>query len=133
MDKRRKWISVLLEEGLQVGVLHPGDILSHATPAVLATDLPPMLVASVLQAGLDGDGFNPDVVVHTLGTEALAEHLPLPVLWTCIQDAASVIIGEHPLEQRIKKSDTAEHDVHDVLAPSAVEAIDMPDIEVLEE
>ena len=94
MDKRRKWIAVLLEEGLRLGVLSPADVLRHMTPAVLATDLPSALVASILQAGLDASGFEPDTVVNTLGAEALAEHLPVPLLWACLNEAAGVIIKE---------------------------------------
>jgi len=128
MDKRRKWICVLIEEGLQVGVLGPEDVLRHTTPSVLATDLPPELVASVLQAGLDGDSFSPELVVKTLGAERIAEHLPVPVLWSCINEAAEKIIDEHPL---CKGSNSGSGVVEpgDILANQA----DMPEIEVLEE
>lgn len=126
MDKRRKWMSLVLEEGLRLGVIEPPDLLRHATPAVLATDLPPALVAKVLQAGMDSDGFNPHVVVETLGADALAEHIPLPVIWGCVNEAASVISAEHPLSQRGKG------DGSDVTAPGAVQPDDVPDIEVLE-
>lgn len=134
MDKRRKWITVLLEEGLQAGVLAPKDILHHTTPSVLATDLPPELVAEVLQAGIDSDSFNPDLVIGTLGTEKIGEHLPLPVLWNCITDAAQTIISEHPLEKN-KKKKTGEHEMvepGDVLAEEML-ADEMPEIEVLED
>jgi hypothetical protein len=97
MEKRRQWMCAMLEDGLKLGVLEAIDLLRHMTPSVLATDLPPAMVASLLQAGLSGAGFNPDVVVTTLGVPALAEHVPLPVLWSCLQDAADVIIREHPL------------------------------------
>ena len=128
MDKRRKWISVLIEEGLQVNVLSPDDLLRHTTPSVLATDLPPELVASVLQAGLDGDSFNPDLVVKTLGAEQMAEHLPLPVLWNCINEAAEKIIDEHPLSKGSNPGGG-------VVEPGDIPAnqTDMPEIEVLEE
>src|SRR5512135_2763793 len=100
MDKRRKWLALALEEGLRTGVIEPHDILRHATTAVLATDLPPALVAKVLQAGIEGGGFDAHVVVETLGPEAIAEHVPLPVVWACIHEAASAIAVEHPLSHR---------------------------------
>jgi hypothetical protein len=133
MDKRRKWISVLLEEGLQIGVLSPEDVLRHITPSVLATDLPPELIADVLQVGIDHDSFSPTLVVNTLGSSKIAEHLPLPILWNCISEAAQEIINDHPVE--IKKKRTDEHEIvepGDVL-PEEMFAEEMPEIEVLEE
>lgn len=129
MDKRRKWIAVLLEEGLRLGVLSPADVLRHMTPAVLATDLPSALVASILQAGLDGKAFEPDTVVNTLGAEALAEHLPVPLLWACLNEAASVIIKESP-SQAGAQSNMGDIEV---VSPGEVRPEDVPVIEVLEE
>jgi hypothetical protein len=131
MDKRRKWISILLEEALRLGVLSPADILRHMTPAVLATDLPPALVASILQAGLDNAGFEPEVVVKTLGPDNLAEHLPLPLLWSCLHEAAGVIINESPTHSGHSKDDDAGD--ADVIGPGEVRPEDVPVIEVLEE
>ena len=88
MDKRRSWMAIVIQEGLQLGVLMPEDILRHATPRVLATDLPPNLVASLLQRGLDVGSFDPALLVEHLGAHKLAEHLPLPVLWGCLDEAA---------------------------------------------
>ncbi len=102
MDSRRRWLCAILEDGLRLGVLEPADLLRHATPSVLATDLPPTMVASLLQAGLSGGGFNPEVVVSTLGVPALAEHVPLPVLWACVRQAAEIVISEHPLSHGIQ-------------------------------
>lgn len=135
MDKRRKWISVLIEEGLQVGVLSPEDVMRHTTPSVLATDLPPELVACVLQAGIDGDGFNPETVVKALGAEKIAEHLPLPVLWSCVNEAAEAIVEEHPLSKSATGTSAADAtmvDPSDVVADQVLSE-DMPEIEVLEE
>lgn len=136
MDKRRKWIAVLLEEGLQVGVLAPDDVLRHTTPSVLATDLPPGLVAEVLQAGLDNSGFDPQLVVKTLGPEQMAQHLPLPVLWNCLNEVAEAIIREHPLSKSSPVSTGSSE--HKVLEPGDIVAEemsteDMPEIEVLED
>jgi hypothetical protein len=128
MDKRRKWIAILLDEGLRLGVLEPSDIMRHSTPAVLATDLPSSLLAKVLQAGIGSDSFNPDLVVSTLGPENIAEHIPLPILWNCVNEAARVIIDEHPLSKGMKMDDSSTA----VVDPSAVSTDEIPDIEVLE-
>jgi len=121
MDKRRKWMAVVLDEALRSGVLASEDLVRHASPSVLATDLPPTLVAKVLQAGMSSGSFNPELVVSTLGAEAFAEHVPLPVLWGCIEEAADVLIGEHPLTGG-----------KEVVAPGSVRAEDLPEIEVLD-
>ena len=97
MDKRRAWLRVCLQEGLERGVLEPDDVLRHANPTVLATDLPPQLVASLLQTGLDAGAFDAASLVEHLGSEQLAEHVPLPVLWACLDEAAQAVITEHPL------------------------------------
>jgi len=97
MDKRRAWIRVCLQEALDRGVITPEDVLRHADPAVLATDLPPQLVASLLAQGLEQGTFDAQLLVSHLGSENLAEHVPLPVLWSCISEAGQTIIKEHPL------------------------------------
>jgi hypothetical protein len=125
MDKRRKWMAVVLEEALRVGVLEPDDVIRHASPSVLATDLPPALVARVLQAGMTGGSFGAELVVQTLGPEALAEHVPLPVLWGCLQEAAELLIAEHPLTAASAAKDA-------VVAPGSVRTDDLPEIEVLD-
>ena len=126
MDKRRKWFAILLEEGLRMGVLSPADVLRHATPAVLAVDLPPSLIAQVLQAGITSGAFNSDLVVGTLGPEQLAEHVPLSVLWACLDEAANLIIEEHPLTRWTQES------VHLMVDPGAVQNDDVADIEIIE-
>ncbi len=118
MDNRRQWMSTLLEEALRLGVLEPGDLMHHMTPSVLATDLPPSMVATLLQAGLSGTGFTAEVVIGTLGVPALAQHLPFSVLWACVQQAAEIIVHEHPLT----------HGLQTHLAAAG----DEPDIEVVE-
>jgi hypothetical protein len=120
MDNRRRWLTTLLEEGMRLGVLEPADLLRHMTPSVLATDLPPSMVAKLLQTGLSGGAFSPDVVVSTLGVPALAEHLPFLVLWGCVQQAAELIVREHPL-------------THGLQAVLTGTASDEPEIEVVAE
>ncbi len=127
MDKRRKWMLVLLEEAFKLGVLIPEDMLRHVTPAVLATDFPPTLVAQVLQAGMNHDAFDPGLVLETLGVANLAEYVPLSVLWSCINEAAHTIIHEHPLSQE-SRSDGPDLEMD----PGVAQADEVPDIEVLE-
>ena len=99
MDKRRKWLALLIEEGLGLGILQASDLLRHLPPQVLATDLPADLLASVLQTGLDAGTFEPSTVVTTLGPERIAAHLPLQLVWNCLDEAANHVIKESPLGQ----------------------------------
>jgi hypothetical protein len=132
MDKRRKWFAVLLEEGLRLGVLSPEDVLRHVTPGVLATDLPPDLVASILQAGIDNNSFDPALVVRTLGAEKLAAHVPLPLIWACLDQAAGQIIKEQTLQKGGRtRINTPEAEI--VVEPGEVRPEDVPVIEVLED
>ena len=39
-DKRHGWLSFSFDEALRLGVMQPADILTHATPEVLAGNLP---------------------------------------------------------------------------------------------
>jgi hypothetical protein len=126
MDKRRAWMRVCLQEALDRGVLDPEDVLQHATPTVLATDLPPELVASLLQAGLDTGAFDANAMVHHLGSEQLAEHVPLPVLWSCLDEAAKAVIREHPA--------TTDHGGEPIIPiNTSVEPDEQPEIELVAE
>ena len=73
------------------------------------------------------DAFNPDLVLETLGAQNLAEHVPLSVLWACINEAAGTIIDEHPLSHSagLEGGELA-------VEPGVVHADEVPDIEVLE-
>lgn len=96
MDKRRNWFAIVLEEALSLGILEPEDVVRHTTPSVLATDLPPTLIAALIEAGLTQGSFDAALLVNRLGPRAIAEHMPLPVLWNCIDAAAERMIGEQP-------------------------------------
>lgn len=124
MDNRRTWLSIVLEEGLNLGLLTPEDVLRHATPAIIATDLPPPLVASLIEAGLRSGHFSPEVLVDHLGPRTIAEHMPIPVLWACVNEVAEEIIAAHPMSH----GEAGALDIQPaVVDPHA------PDIEVIEE
>ncbi|MCA9666597.1 MAG: hypothetical protein KC503_13440 [Myxococcales bacterium] len=133
MDKRRNWLSIVLEEGLNLGVLGAEDVLRHSTPSVLATDLPPALVASLLQVGLDGGEFSSDLLVQHLGAQNLAEHVPLPVLWRCIDEAAERLIAEHPLSRGALSVDDVGAVVDSAVDNLVLDDDHAPDIEVIED
>lgn len=88
LDARQRWFAQMLEAGLGENILQPKDVLQHATPDVLANNLPPELMSKMLQAFLEAGSMTPESVVQTVTPSVLAEHIPHDVLWACIADAA---------------------------------------------
>lgn len=89
---RVAWLTTILEEGLQLGIMDSAHIIKHAHPDALARDLPPKLVSAMLQAGLDAGSFDPGLIVETVEPHNLAEHLPFPLLWACIEESAQAAL-----------------------------------------
>jgi hypothetical protein len=88
-DQRQAWFARVVESGLQHGIFQPADVLSHATPEVLANHLPPELLSKVLASSLAAGAMTPERVLETVTPELLAQHLPHEVLWACIAQAAA--------------------------------------------
>ena len=64
-------------------------MLAHATPDVLATNLPAELLSKILASSLAAGAMTPERVLETLTPELLAAHVPHDVLWACIAAAAA--------------------------------------------
>lgn len=79
----------MVESGLENQIFAPGDVLAHATPDVLANNLPPELMSKILAASLAAGSMTPERVLETLTPELLSKHLPHDVLWACIAAAAA--------------------------------------------
>jgi hypothetical protein len=88
-DQRKAWFAKVVESGLANQMFNANDVLAHATPDVLATNLPPELLSKILAASLASGSMTPDRVLETLTPELLAQHLPHDVLWACIAAAAA--------------------------------------------
>jgi hypothetical protein len=86
-DKRRTFLRRVLDCGLTAKVLTPDDVLRHTTPDVLAKHLPNDLKAKLLTEGLRANKLNPQLIVDTLGVDALAGHMPMSVVWACLSEA----------------------------------------------
>lgn len=87
-DARQRWFATMMESGLEQKMFAPADVLTHATPEVLANHLPPDLMTKVLRASLDAGAMTPDGVLECVPPELLAKHIPHDVLWQCISNAA---------------------------------------------
>jgi hypothetical protein len=87
-DGRERWFARMMESGLENKVFAPDDVLKHATPDVLASNLPPDLLSKVLAASLAAGAMTPERVLETITPDVMARHLPHDVLWDCIASAA---------------------------------------------
>jgi hypothetical protein len=88
-DQRQAWFARMMESGLEQDIFKPVDVLAHATPDVLASNLPPDLLSKVLAASLAAGAMTPERVLETVTPELMAKHLPHEVLWNCIAAAAA--------------------------------------------
>ncbi|HEY4059996.1 MAG TPA: hypothetical protein VGM39_25445 [Kofleriaceae bacterium] len=88
-EQRQQWFQRMMESGLEHQMFVPADVLQHATPDVLASNLPPELLSKVLAASLAAGSMTPERVLETVTPEVLAKHLPHDVLWACIAAAAA--------------------------------------------
>jgi len=88
-DQRQQWFARVMESGLENQVFAPSDVLAHATPDVLANNLPPDLLSKVLTASLAAGAMTPERVLETITPDVMSRHLPHDVLWACIAAAAA--------------------------------------------
>ena len=79
----------MMQSGLENEMFAPSDVLTHATPDVLANHLPPELLSKVLKDSLAAGSMTPERVLETVTPELLAAHVPHDVLWACISAAAA--------------------------------------------
>jgi hypothetical protein len=99
IEARERWFATMMESGLAHQIFAPADVLRHATPEVLAKNLPPELLSKVLAASLAAGAMTPDRVLETVTPDVMARHLPHEVLWECIAAAAEragVVGGRAP-------------------------------------
>ncbi|HEY5936090.1 MAG TPA: hypothetical protein VIU61_15680 [Kofleriaceae bacterium] len=88
-EQRVQWFTKMMESGLENELFQASDVLTHATPDVLANHLPPELLSKVLSASLATGTMTPERVLETVTPEQLAMHLPHHILWACIEAAAA--------------------------------------------
>ena len=94
MDSTRSFLEKVLAVGLDEGTVLPTDVVEHAGPVVLARHLPIDLRAKLLAASLGAPAMNADLVVTTVGTLALCEHMPVHLLWACVAQCAKRALAD---------------------------------------
>jgi len=87
-DLHRPWLAYALEEALEHALLAPKDVINHANPEVLVTQLPPPVISLLLSRALTIGTFSPAQVLESVPPAVLAEHLNPDVMWRCLKDAA---------------------------------------------
>jgi hypothetical protein len=102
--KGEKWFCELVDSGLNEEIFDSAHLMSHATPEVLAENLPPDLVAKVLQSALQAGAMTTDRILETLTPEIAAHHIPHAVLWECVSTAAKKV-GLDKVDEKVKSGD----------------------------
>lgn len=87
-DQHRPWLAYALEESLEHALLTPRDVIDHANPEVLVTQLPPSVISVLLSKALSIGTFSAAQVLASAPPALLAEHLNPEVMWRCLTDAA---------------------------------------------
>ena len=87
-DRHRPWLAYALEESLERSLLAPRDVIDHANPEVLVTQLPPAVISDLLSRALQIGTFSPAQVLESAPPSLLAEHLNPTVMWRCLKEAA---------------------------------------------
>jgi hypothetical protein len=78
---------------LDRGIASANDIIRHVTPEVLSIHLPRNLWARLLTACLGAARVDATTIVDTVGIPNLCEHMPKPLLWTCLAEIAATALG----------------------------------------
>lgn len=95
-DAARDFLRRAIDRGIATGVMPPKQIIGHVTAAVLGHSFPDELKTKLLEVTLESGVMTPEVVVDTLGVEAIARHAPTKVLWACIAETAAATAGASP-------------------------------------
>jgi hypothetical protein len=80
--------------GLRETVLMPDDVVRHVDAKVLGHHFPDALTTKLLEVSLAAGKMNPELIVETLGVEAIAKHAPTPVVWACLVELAQSLLAE---------------------------------------
>jgi hypothetical protein len=89
MDARavyRRWLGYAIDEALKRGLLDPPQLISHASPDVMVTQLPREVTAQLLEKSLESGTLTPASVLQVVPPALMAEHVEPSVLWRCVDE-----------------------------------------------
>jgi hypothetical protein len=86
-SEQERWLAITLAAALDNDIMIPDDILTTATPEVLAAHLPPDVMSNVLSASLSAGKMSAEVILRTVGPDVLSRYIPPKILWDAVQAA----------------------------------------------
>lgn len=87
-DKRLAWLSSVFDSAIKHGVFRPADVITHATPDVIARDLPRELVIRIFEVAFDAAKLTPEGILGVAPPATLTRHMAPGILWEVVRDAA---------------------------------------------
>jgi hypothetical protein len=92
-DKRRTFLCRIVSSGLETQMMTAEDVIKHVTAELLAKHLPVELKAKLIAEGLRADALNPSLIVDVVGVEALAGHIPMKFVWSCVAEVGERVLA----------------------------------------
>ena len=89
-EKRLSWLAFVYDSAIKYGVFRPADVVTHATPEVLANKLPTELLIRIFEVAFDAGKLTAEGILNGVAPPStLVKHIPANVLWEVVRDAAS--------------------------------------------
>jgi len=88
-EKRLSWLALVFDSAIKHGVLRAADVILHATPEILARDLPRELVVRMFEGAFSAGKLTPESVLAVAPPTTLVKHISAATLWEVVRDAAA--------------------------------------------
>ena len=88
-EKRLSWLAFVYDAAIKHGVFRPADVVLHATPEVLARDLPKELVIRIFEVAFEAGKLTPESILGVTPPSTLVKHIAPAILWEVVRDAAT--------------------------------------------
>jgi hypothetical protein len=91
----REFLRRALQQALAHGVAAPRDVVEDVNAAVLGHHFPDTLKTKLLEASLAAGRMNPELILETLGVDAIARYAPTHVVWACLARTGAPAAAAH--------------------------------------
>lgn len=88
-DGAREFLRRALEQALVHSIATPRDVVDHVDASVISHHFPDTLTTKLLEASLAAGKMNPQLILDTLGVDAIAKYAPTRVVWACLAKTGS--------------------------------------------
>lgn len=89
IEKRLTWLAFVYDSAIKHGVFRPADVVVHASPEVLARDLPKELLIRIFEVAFDAGKLTPEGMLGVAPPSTLVKHIAPAILWETVRDAAT--------------------------------------------